>query len=107
MTKARWEDDRICRRITIEGELDHVGCESIGDTVHEALSECPIRRIIIDLSAVTFIASRGISLLILAHKRVAANGRSLVLAGLAPQVLRALDTIGFLTAYPDCIAVRG
>jgi anti-anti-sigma factor len=106
MTKARWEDDPALRRIRIEGDLDHVGCEKVGSAVREAVGECPARRVVIDLSAVTFIASKGISLLIEARKKVVATGRSLVIEGLAPQVRRALDTIGFLSAYPECVGVN-
>ena len=59
---------------------------------------------VVDLSAVSFIASRGIGLLLKASKKVAEKGRSLALTGLRPQVRRALETLGVFTAIPEYAA---
>jgi len=104
MTKAIWEDDRSVRRIRIVGDLDHVGYETVGSAVHRAVVESRTPGVLLDLSAVRFFAGMGIALLIEARRRVVATGRTFVLAGLAPQARRVLETVGFLDAYPDCVA---
>jgi anti-anti-sigma factor len=98
MTRATWKDGWIA----LQGEMDHVGCEEVAPSFREAVDHVRGRTVVVDLSAVSFITSRGIGLILEARKKLLARGRAIALAGLRPQVHQALDTVGLLTAVPVC-----
>lgn len=59
------------------------------------------RRVVVDLSAVEFLDSRGMSMLVHAARRAQESGQELVIvAPTAATVLRALDLTGLLAALP-------
>lgn len=60
----------------------------IQDAVHRSLEERPARRLALDLAAVQYIASNGMSLLLMLHKRQREAGGELTLCGLDANVAR-------------------
>ncbi|MFN7221457.1 MAG: STAS domain-containing protein [Burkholderiales bacterium] len=66
------------RRIAIDGRMDITGTEQIA-TQFTALAASGNRRVIVDLSAVSFLASIGIRALITAAKSVQQRGGRMVL----------------------------
>ncbi|GAA0612935.1 STAS domain-containing protein [Streptomyces crystallinus] len=79
--------------ITVGGEIDH----DSGDALREALAlstDTDKPRIVVDLSAVTFLDSSGINILIHAHHRIRSGGGWLRLAAPTRPVLRTLQLVG-------------
>jgi anti-anti-sigma factor len=75
--------------LTAAGEIDHDSRDVLADAGEEALRRRGVR-LVIDLSAVTFCDSGGLSLFIDLHRRVTARGGSLCLASPQPPVLTVL-----------------
>lgn len=90
-TVAHAEGDRAV--VTISGELDHV----VGERFRQALgdlAEAGTLHLDLDLEAVTFLDSRGLSVLLQARRRVVRQGGSLRVVALSPQVRRVLRITG-------------
>ena len=88
--------------LTAAGEIDHDSRDVLADAAEEVLQRRGVR-LVIDLSAVTFCDSGGLSLFIDLHRRVTARGGSLRLA--SPQatvvtVLRATNLDRLLDLHP-------
>ena len=66
------------RRIEISGRLDMVGAGSVGSKLIE-LTAVPKKGVVVDMSAVEFLASIGIRSLIASAKAVQGRGGKLVL----------------------------
>ncbi|MFJ9246587.1 STAS domain-containing protein [Streptomyces sp. NPDC101776] len=85
--------------VAAAGEIDH----QTGGSLREALDppEGAAPRVVIDLSAVTFMDSSGINILIAVHSSLAESGGWLRLAGAAPSVLRIIQLVG-IDGFIDC-----
>jgi anti-anti-sigma factor len=82
------------RRIVITGSLDTPGTEAVSDTLRE-LASAPKRGVVVDLSAVQFLASIGIGQLIVNAQAVKARGGHLVvIASGTSIVMMSLKTTG-------------
>ena len=57
------------------------------------------QQLIVDLSGVSYISSRGLKSLVKAWRAVQANDGNLVLCGLTPQVYEVFDTVGFTQVF--------
>ena len=66
------------RRIAISGQLDMPGTDSIASQLSE-LAAAPKKGVVVDLSAVRFLASIGIRALLVTAKAVEARGGKMVL----------------------------
>jgi anti-sigma B factor antagonist len=80
-------------RLFLEGELDFGTCPGLLAFLKEAFDE-PCFEIVLDISALDFIDSTGMSLFVTAHKRAASDGRRLVVSLPTPRVLRTLQIVG-------------
>ncbi|MGP8033263.1 MAG: STAS domain-containing protein [Steroidobacteraceae bacterium] len=76
--------------VVMAGRLDATQCE----TALEFLNARPAPRVI-DLAALEYIASGGLRVLLLTHKRARADGRNLVLVNLQAPVHDVLRYTGF------------
>jgi len=88
--------------LSVAGEIDHDSRDILGDAA-DAAFQAGRRRLVVDLSAVTFCDSGGLSLLVDLHKRAAALGGELRLAGVQPPVttvLLATNLDRFLRLHP-------
>jgi anti-sigma B factor antagonist len=86
------------RKVTLSGRLDVEGALKI-DSEFNALAERN-KKVLVDLSAVTFIASLGIRTLITGAKATASNGGKMVLLDPQPNVEKVLRTSRVDTVIP-------
>ena len=100
MASLNWEDRDDTRWIMIEGELDHEGSHELGESLGAAAgtSAGPV---VVDMAAVTFVGSHALRLLLEAHHRLDALGRSMSVAGLKPLVRKVFETTGIFDAIPE------
>lgn len=88
------------RRITVFGRLDQEGTESLTPRLLELVSE-PKKGVVIDLSAVRFLASVGIRALVASAKAVQARGGKLVIvAAQGSSTSMSLEATGIDTLVP-------
>lgn len=99
-TIASEDLSETCRRVTLAGRLDMVGSEAI--TMRFAsLTAVASRRVIVDLTGVTFLASVGIRDLISNAKAVAQRGgRMVLLVGGNDLVAKTLEATGIGAIVP-------
>lgn len=90
------EDAGLTATVTLAGRLDIVGAESI-DLPLATLSGSK-SRILVNMAAVTFIASIGLRHLVAASRAVRRRGGQLVLLNPTATVAEVIETSG-LTAY--------
>jgi anti-anti-sigma factor len=92
--------------LSVVGQLDHDSRLVLGDAADAAL-EVAGTRLIVDLDAVTFCDSGGMSLLVDLHRRAAARGGRLHLARVGPPitaVLLATNLDRLLPVHPTVAA---
>lgn len=90
-TVAHGEDDRAV--LTFSGELDVYVAHRFRDALVD-LAEAGTLHLDLDLGAVTFLDSHGLSVLLHARKRAVRQGGSVRVIALSPQVERVLETTG-------------
>lgn len=96
------------QRISLEGRLDIEGSQAI-DVPFSAHATAKKASIVVDLEAVTFLASIGIRLLITAARGQKGRGGTLVLAAAQPAVRRVLASAGIdllIPVYDDVESAR-
>jgi anti-sigma B factor antagonist len=88
------------RRITISGRLDMEGTDAISVRLMELVEE-PKMNVVLDISAVRFLASVGIRALIASAKAVQGRGGKLViLVGAGSSVAMSLEATGLNDLVP-------
>jgi anti-sigma B factor antagonist len=96
--------------LAVRGELDMLTAPEL-ETALSALLATAEPRLVVDLSAVTFLASRGLATLLRAARRAEESGRALHLVVTSRAVLRPLEVTGsdqLFTLHPDAgAAVSG
>ena len=91
------------RHIRLTGRLDISGIDAISETFAE-LAVHSKRRIVVDLSAVTFLVSFGIRELITNAKLIQQRGgRMVIFVGDNKSVYKTLETTGIATLIPTFI----
>jgi len=90
--------DEDMLRIRLEGRLDAQGAQEIEAPVTAAAA--PVRRVIIDLEEVTYIASIGIRLLFTLARTASRRGGKLVITNPSPTVKSALTATGVENVIP-------
>jgi anti-anti-sigma factor len=88
---AHGDDDRAV--LTFSGELDVYVAHRFRDALVD-LAEAGTVHLDLDLGAVTFLDSHGLSVLLHAHTRALRQGGSVHVIALSPQVERVLETTG-------------
>ena len=100
MTISHQDITENLRRISMSGRLDIAGTDEIA-TKLAALSASARRRVIVDLSAVSFLASIGIRSLIANAKALQQRGGKMVLfVGDNATITMTLETTGIDTLIP-------
>jgi len=82
------EESQTLTRLSLKGRLDTAGVDRIETRLNAALARD--RNGVVDLSAVTFLASMGIRMLITAAKMLSRRGHRLVLIAPRPLVEQSL-----------------
>lgn len=96
----RWEDQRDGRHLFLDGELDHEACDAISASFRDLLAGAQ-GDVIIHLTRVPFVSSKGIWLLLEARSNLKREGRTLLVRGLSPHVRKAFETVGVFKAAPE------
>jgi anti-sigma B factor antagonist len=78
--------------VTATGEIDVETAGSLSDSVTEALAQAP--RVLLDLSAVTFIDSTGLGVLVRAHRAAEARGGFFAVVHPTPQNRKLVRVLG-------------
>lgn len=81
----------------LRGELDLDTAEGLSDWLVEMASS----PVVVDMSELSFMDSSGITALVIAKNRLAANGDDLILARPHPFVKRVLETVGMADWVTD------
>lgn len=88
------------RRIVISGQLDMPGTDSVASRLAE-LTAAPKKGVVVDLSAVKFLASIGIRALLVSAKAVQQRGGKMVLvASQGSTVMMSLEATGIDELIP-------
>lgn len=85
--------------VVVEGELDMVTVHPLEQALHELRQS--VKEIVFDFSAVTFIDSSGIGLLVREQKRQSARLHLVASRRPVLQVLRLTDLDEFFVVHPD------
>jgi anti-anti-sigma factor len=85
-------------KVVLAGRLDSTGSANI-DLPFNAVSGAN-RHVLVDMSAVTFVASIGIRTLMLGAKTIQRRGGTLLLLNPRPEVEQVLETIGVTDMLP-------
>jgi anti-sigma B factor antagonist len=80
--------------VSLVGDIDLAAAEAVHQTLMRALNDTTSDRFEVDLSAVRFLDSSGIRVLIQARKYAAERGITFVLTHLTEPVARVLATLG-------------
>lgn len=80
--------------ITLSGEIDHHGARTLMAELEDAVSTLLPRRLILNLSGVTFMDSSGLALLLRVHRHVTGYGGTLTVTAIPAQSRRVLDAAG-------------
>jgi anti-anti-sigma factor len=85
--------------VILVGEIDISTAGKLDRAIEQVSRPEPPARVLLDLGGVTFCDSHGISLLVLASKRLARGGNELVLVNVRESLLRVLDITGLRDAF--------
>ena len=93
-----------------EGRLDSTTSPAFLEAVN-AVTSTGRTRLLIDLSAVSYISSAGLRVILVAAKTLAARGGRLALHSLSAEIHQVIETVGFaslanLSVHPDPEAAR-
>lgn len=81
-------------RVSIDGELDHHSASLIRAGIDEAVIRCRPSTLTLDFSAVGFMDSSGVGLVMGRYKLMKAIGGEVELTGLSPVALRMMKLAG-------------
>lgn len=84
-----------CLVITISGEIDHHGAVYMRQSADEAIRRCSPRRLVLDMSAVSFMDSSGLGFIMGRFALMREFGGSTLVRDPAPCVERVLKLTGF------------
>ncbi|RAY17188.1 anti-sigma factor antagonist [Actinomadura craniellae] len=93
--------------VELAGELDVAALPLFHQEIERVCAGTPAPRVIIDLSAVTFMDSCGLGGLVRAWKQIGGPGGRLVLAGVNGRVREVLRITGMLAAFEIWEGVPG
>lgn len=80
--------------LELKGELDHHGARTALRELEEALDAALPRKLVLDLSGVTFMDSSGIAVILRARQKMRLLDGSILIRGVPPQARRVLEAAG-------------
>lgn len=95
-----------CLIIKVDGEIDHHSAAEIKGTVVKEYSVNMCRDIIFDFSALTFMDSAGVGMLIGRYKQVCINEGIVIATGIKPCVERIFELSGLNKIIRRCNTVE-
>lgn len=88
--------------VQLEGELDHCSAERIRASLDALIEDPQIKRLVIDLSKVTFMDSSGIGVIIGRYRVLARRKGSVAVRGASPQIDRIFQMSGLYQIVEKC-----
>jgi len=80
--------------IQIEGEIDHHSAQNFREKIDQAFTATDCRQMVFDLSAVNFMDSSGIGMIIGRYKNAKERGGGLAIVGMRPEIMRIYQISG-------------
>jgi len=80
--------------VYLKGELDHHTVSSIKDTIDMQLVSAPVKKLVLDMSGVTFMDSSGIGLIVGRYNRIKSFGGSMAIKNPGQNLLKILKMSG-------------
>lgn len=80
--------------VYLDGELDHCKTELLREAVDNTLMTINSRRVVFDMSAVTFMDSSGVGFLLGRYKKLLANGCMASIRNPSPSINKLLEMSG-------------
>ena len=84
--------DVIC--LSVSGDVDMAGSPALDSAIQEALTAPGVKRVLVDLSKVTFLDSMGINTLVQSHQRAVDQDITVQVVNPSTMALRVLDLTG-------------
>ncbi len=85
--------------LSIEGNFDENTSLEIASKIDSVISG-GINTLYLELEAVQYLSSAGISVLIVAHKKAVKGGKRVIISGMSDKVKEILQTVGILPLFP-------
>lgn len=86
--------------VRLDGELDVSTAPKLHEVLADAVSQEASGPVILDLSALSFVDSTGLSVLVSTNNRLKDSGRILILQSAQPIVRRLLEVTGLTEVFP-------
>ncbi len=83
-------------RVRITGEVDVSTSPRVQEAIEAAIARGGVLRVVVDLSAVTFLDSSGMTALVIGRRRAQEQNVSLTVDNMGRQVRRVLELAGLL-----------
>lgn len=80
--------------VYLNGELDHHTTSEIKDTIDLNILKAPVKKLVLDMSGVTFMDSSGIGLIVGRYNRIRSFGGSMTIRNPNPTLLKILKMSG-------------
>ncbi len=80
--------------VQLEGELDHYSAERVRASLDALIADLTVKRLVMDLSRLTFMDSSGIGVIIGRYRTLSRRGGSVAVRGASPQIDRIFQMSG-------------
>lgn len=88
--------------VQLEGELDHYCAERIRASLDALIADPGVKRLVIDLSRLTFMDSSGIGVIIGRYRTLSRRNGSVAVRGASPQIDRIFKMSGLYQIVEKC-----
>ncbi len=88
--------------VRLDGELDHFGAERVRASMDVLIADPSVKRLVVDLSGLSFMDSSGIGVLLGRYRTLARRGGSLAVRGVSPQIDRIFKMSGLYQVIEKC-----
>ena len=83
--------------ITIQGSIDSNTAGELQSRIMEELTSC--NRVIMDLTAVVFLSSAGLRVLLMLYRQLNANGGKVLLVNVSEEICDIMSMTGFINFF--------
>ena len=84
--------------VPLTGRLDVLACSELEGRL-VAVIESGVKMLVLDVAALEYISSAGLRVLIVAAKKVRANGGDMAFASAGPNIMKILEISGFTKMF--------
>jgi anti-sigma B factor antagonist len=87
-------------RVVLRGEIDYTNAAPVTEIAYAAIQQARPQRVVVDLTAVTFLDSSGIGVLVSGMKAARSVGAEYRVSGADPKVADQLEITGLAELFP-------